>query len=99
MGNSRLRADAVSHHLSAIYAENCEAYGWPRIWRQLQVERIRVGKQLLMRQHGIQARDKRYVYLTTADRRHDLPIAPSVLDRNFTVARPFWRGLLIFTGR
>jgi hypothetical protein len=48
MGNSRLRADAVSHHLSAIYAENCEAYGWPRIWRQLQVERIRVGKQLLM---------------------------------------------------
>jgi putative transposase len=50
-----------------------------------------VGKQRvqrLMQKHGIQARGKRKFRVTTTDSRHDLPIAPNVLDRNFTVAAP-----------
>jgi hypothetical protein len=30
-------------HISAVYAENRGAYGWPRIWRQLRRQGIRVG--------------------------------------------------------
>jgi putative transposase len=50
-----------------------------------------VGKQRvqrLMQKHGIQARGKRKFRVTTTDSRHDLPIAPNVLDRNFIVAAP-----------
>jgi putative transposase len=78
-------------HISAAYAENRGAYGWPRIWRQLRTQGIRVGKlrvQRLMHQHGIQARGKRRFRVTTTDSRHDLPIAPNLLNRNFTVAVP-----------
>jgi len=44
--------------------------------------------QRLMQKHGIQARGKRKFRVTTTDSRHSLPIAPNVLDRNFTVAAP-----------
>ena len=62
-------------HISAVYAENRGAYGWPRIWRQLRAQGIRVGKlrvQRLMQKHGIQARGKRRFRVTTTDSRHGL---------------------------
>lgn len=40
-----------------------------------------------MRQHGIRARGKKRFRVTT-DSRHDLPIAPNLLNRQFTVAAP-----------
>ena len=57
-----LSDEALLVHISAVYAENRGAYGWPRIWRQLRAQGIRVGKlrvQRLMQKHGIQARGKR----------------------------------------
>jgi transposase InsO family protein len=78
-------------HISAVYAENRGAYGWPRIWRQLRAQGIRVGKQRvqrLMQKHGIQARGKRRFRVATTDSKHGLPIAPNVLDRKFIVAAP-----------
>jgi transposase InsO family protein len=86
-----LSDEALLVHISAVYAESRGAYGWPRIWRQLRRQGIRVGKlrvQRLMQQHGIQARGKRRFHVNTTDSRHDLPIAPNRLDRNFTVAAP-----------
>ena len=71
--------------------QNRGAYGWPRIWRQLRAQGIRVGKQRvqrLMQQNGIRARGKRRFRITTTDSRHGLPIVPNLLDRNFTVATP-----------
>ena len=65
-------------------------YGWPRIWRTLLAGGIRVGKQRvqkLMRQHGIRAKGKRRFKVTT-DSNHDLPIAPNLLERQFSVAKP-----------
>ena len=85
-----LSDEALLVHISAVYAENRGAYGWPRIWRQLRAQGIRVGKQRvqrLMQQHGIQARGKRRFRVVTTDSKHDLPIAPNVLDRNFTRGR------------
>jgi len=86
-----LSDEALLVHIRAVYAANRGAYGWPRIWRQLRAQGIRVGKQRvqrLMQQHGIRARGKRRFRITTTDSRHGLPIAPNLLDRNFTVAKP-----------
>jgi putative transposase len=50
-----------------------------------------VGKQRvhrLMERCGIRARGKRRSRIATTDSRHGLPIAPDLLDRNFTVATP-----------
>jgi transposase InsO family protein len=96
-----LSDDALLVHISAVYAENRGAYGWPRIWRELGDRGIRVGKQRvqrLMRKHGIQARGKRRFRVVTSDSKHDLPIAPNVLDRNFNVAAPnqVWVGDLTY---
>ena len=54
--------EALLAHIRAVYAEHAGAYGWPRVWRQLRAQGIRVGKQRvqrLMQQHGIRARGKR----------------------------------------
>ena len=51
-------------------------YGWPRIWKELLDQGVRVGKeriQKLMRLHGIEARGKRRFVVTTTDSNHDLP--------------------------
>lgn len=92
-----LTAEAIVVPIRAVYAANRGAYGWPRIWRELHAQGIRVGKQRvqrLMRQHGIRARGKRRFRVTTTDSRHSLPIAPNLLNRNFTVAAPnqAWTG-------
>ena len=88
---------ALLTHISAVYAEHRGTYGWPRIWRELLKRGIRVGKQRvqrLMQQHGIRARGKRRFRVTTTDSRHDLPIAPNLLNLNFTVSGPnqAWSG-------
>jgi putative transposase len=44
--------------------------------------------QRLMQQHGIRARGKRRFRVTTTDSRHDLPIAPNLLNRNFESIAP-----------
>ena len=90
-----LSAEALVVQIRAVYVANRGAYGWPRVWRELRAQGIRVGKQRvqkLMRQHGIRARGKRRFRVTT-DSRHGLPIAPNLLNRNFTVAAPTRRGL------
>jgi putative transposase len=96
-GRRHLSEEALLVHVRAVYAENGGAYGWPRIWRELRNRGVGVGKQRvqrLMQQHGIGARGKRRFRVTTTDSRHDLPIAPNLLNRNFTVSVPdqVWAG-------
>lgn len=57
---------------------------------------IRLGKdrvQKHMQLHGIRARGERRFKVTT-DSRHDLPISPNLLNRDFTVTQPdrVWAG-------
>ena len=91
-----LSDDALLVHIRAIHAQTHGGYGWPRIWRELLARGIRAGKarvQKLMQLHGIRAKGKRRFKVTT-DSRHDLPIAPNLLDRQFDVAEPdkVWAG-------
>ena len=65
-----LSDQALVVHISAVYAENRGAYGWPRIWRQLRAQGIRVGKQRvqrLMQKYGIYARGKRRFRVMTTN--------------------------------
>jgi putative transposase len=91
-----LSNDALLVHIKAIHAETHGGDGWPRTWKELLARGIRVGKervQRLMQLHGIRAKGKRRFKVTT-DSNHDLPIAPNLLDRQFTVPEPdsVWAG-------
>lgn len=87
---------ALVVHIRAVHAETRGSYGWPRVWRTLRSRGLRVGKQRVqaqMQQHGIRARGKRRFKVTT-DSRHRLPVAPNLLDRQFSVSAPdtVWAG-------
>jgi putative transposase len=84
--NRRITGEALLVHIRAIHAEVKEEYGWPKMWKELIAQGIRVGKERvrkLMQRHAIKARGKRKFVVTT-DSKHDLPIAPNLLARNFT---------------
>lgn len=85
----QLSDEAVLVHIKAAHAERKGEYGWPRIWKELLARGVRVGKyriQKIMKQHGIKARKRRYV--VTTDSKHNLPIAPNLLDRHFQPDQP-----------
>ena len=86
----RIGDEALLAHIRAIHAEVKGEYGWPRMWKELLGRGIRVGKervQRTMKIHGIKARGKRKFVVTT-DSKHKLPIAPNLLNREFTVDKP-----------
>lgn len=86
----RIGNDALLVHIKAVHAESKGEYGWPRVWKQLLAQGIRVSKdrvQRLMKLHGIKAKTKRRFKVTT-DSNHSLPVAPDLLQRDFSPARP-----------
>lgn len=81
---------ALLVHIKAVHMESKAEYGWPRVWKELTVRGIAVGKERirkLMKLHGIRARTK-HKYKVTTDSNHSLPIAPNLLNRQFAVAQP-----------
>lgn len=77
-------------HLRALHAEFKGAYGSPRMHEELRARGQRVGKarvERLMHQNAIRARHKRRWRVTT-DSRHELPIAPDLIKRDFSPAAP-----------
>ncbi|AEJ02474.1 Integrase catalytic region [Nitrosomonas sp. Is79A3] len=76
--------------IQSIHAELKGIYGSPRMVRELRDRGFPASKkrvERLMRENGIRARHKRRYKITT-DSRHNLPIAPNLLDRNFSPAAP-----------
>ena len=76
--------------IRAIHAELKGAYGSPRMVDEIRDRGFPAGKERverLMRENGIRARHKRRFKATT-DSKHALPVAPNLLDRNFTPAAP-----------
>ena len=66
-------------------------YGSPRIHVELKAQGRGVSRgriERLMRHHGVRAIMARPRRVRTTDSRHDFPIAPNLLDRNFTAAAP-----------
>ncbi len=80
-GGTRLSDEAILTHIRVVRAEVGQEYGWPRMAKELVARGHRVGKERvrrLMQLHGIQARGKRKLVVTT-DNEHSLPLAPNLL--------------------
>lgn len=76
--------------IEALHQELRGAYGSPRMVLELRARGFPASKprvERLMRENGIRARHKRR-YKATTDSKHSLPVAPNVLDRNFTPTAP-----------
>jgi len=81
---------ALVAKIQAVHSESRQTYGSPRVHASLKAEGYRIGRNRvarLMRENDIRARTKRKLRVTT-DSRHDHPIAPNLLDRQFTVEAP-----------
>ena len=83
----RQREDLVllAHVRSAFRLSN-GTYGSPRLTRELQDQGLAVGRRRtarLMRENGLRARQKRRFRRTT-DSLHAFPVAPNLLDQDFT---------------
>mgnify|MGYP000260870599 CR=1 FL=1 len=72
----------------AVHEESRRTYGSPRVRSELVhqgVKRNRKTIARLMRKHQIRSKVKRKFRVSTTDSRHEHPIAPNLLDRNFSV--------------
>jgi putative transposase len=87
----RQREDLVLlAHIRSAFARSNGTYGSPRVTRELQDEGLEVGRRRtarLMRETGLKARQKRRFKRTT-DSHHAFPIAPNLLEQDFSAARP-----------
>jgi transposase InsO family protein len=73
-----------------IFEESNQTYGAPRVYQQLRRDGFMCSQRTveeLMRAHEIAPKRKRK-YVVTTDSKHNLPIAPNVLDRQFEVESP-----------
>jgi hypothetical protein len=89
---SRAEAEAeLRGHIGRIFTARRRIYGSPRIHAELRREGRRHSRRRiarLMREMGLAARRGRRPMPRTTDSRHDLPVAPNLLDRNFAAERP-----------
>ncbi len=89
--SARARADEqLGVEIAAVHARSRRTYGSPRVFASLRAQGQRVGKkrvERLMRQRGLRGERKR-PFRTTTDSRHDDPIAPNRLARDFTATAP-----------
>jgi transposase InsO family protein len=80
----------LAARIAAIFEASRRTYGSPRIHAELREDGVRIGRgrvARLMRRGGLTAARRRRVPRTT-DSRHDHPVAPNLLGRNFTADRP-----------
>jgi hypothetical protein len=100
LGN-RLSDDALLAHIRAAHAGSKGEYGWPRIWKELIADGVRVGKeriQRLMKLHGTTCRLHRTCSIATSSPRNPTRYGPATSP----ISRPMrvgctWRRLSTYT--
>jgi len=76
--------------IRSVHAEFRQAYGSPRITEELKSRGIPVSRdrvKRLMKANGIRAKHKRR-YKATTDSKHEMPVAPNLLERQFVTSAP-----------
>ena len=84
------RDDKLAEQVMKAHTASKCRYGSPRVHAELKAAGERVGRKRvarLMREKRLVARMRRR-FRTTTDSKHDFPIAPNVLDRDFTASAP-----------
>ena len=91
---------ALAEQIEQIFQANRGVYGSPRIHAELQEQGRRCGRKRiarLMQERGISAQRKRRRMRTT-DSNHSNPVAPNLLNREFSAAAPNTKWVTDITG-
>jgi transposase InsO family protein len=89
-GQGRRRRELAAK-IQAVHADNRGVYGSPRVHKALKASGQSVSENTVakvMRLQGLRAKAKRKFVPRTTDSAHGRPVAPNVLDRQFTAAEP-----------
>ena len=89
-GWRELRDRELLQLIRKLFRQSRETYGSPRMYRELRALGVRCSKERverLMRDNGISPPRKRK-YRVTTDSNHTNPVAPNVLQRDFTSPAP-----------
>jgi putative transposase len=84
------RDEELAEQVVAAHTASKRRYGSPRVHAELKAAGERVGRKRvarLMREQKLAARTRRR-FRNTTDSKHDFPIAPNVLARDFTASAP-----------
>jgi putative transposase len=84
------RDERLAEQVTEAHLASKRRYGSPRIHAEIKAAGERVGRKRvarLMRERKLAARTRRR-FRTTTDSKHDFPIAPNVLERDFTASAP-----------
>jgi len=81
---------SLTTRIQVIHGESRQTYGSPRVHRELRTQGTEISRkrvERLMREAGIRVRPQaRFVVTTDSD--HDLPVAPNLLQQDFSAAAP-----------
>jgi transposase InsO family protein len=89
-GKRGRRHKELLFHIRSSFAKSRERYGVRRVHADLKRSGVTVNKKVvekLMRKAGLRPHRRRK-FKSTTDSRHDLPVAPNELQRQFSVAAP-----------
>jgi putative transposase len=100
-GKSQRKRDdeMITVHIEDAYSQHRGHYGSPRIHAELQGQGISCGRRRvarLMQENQLSARKKRRKVRTT-DSNHQFPVAPNLLEQDFTAHAPNKKWLTDFT--
>jgi putative transposase len=85
------RRQELAEKVKAVHEANRRVYGSPRVCAALRASGEAVCENTVakvMRDNGIRAKSKRKYVPRTTDSRHEQPVAPNVLDRQFQADLP-----------
>jgi transposase InsO family protein len=86
----KLRDEELLEKIKLIHEDSRETYGSPNVFKAIEKKGIKTSKKRvarLMRENGLKGAQKRRFKVTT-DSRHDYPIAPNLLNRQFDAKKP-----------
>ena len=84
------RDGVLAEQIATVHRASKRRYGSPRVYADLKASGVRVGRKRvarLMREKRLVALCRRR-YRTTTDSKHSFPIAPNLLERDFTAHGP-----------
>jgi transposase InsO family protein len=81
----------LTEQIETIHQDSRRSYGSPRIYETLAENGVQCGRNRvarLMREVGLAAKQSRKFKIITTDSHHNDPIAPNLLDRDFSAEQP-----------